>query len=62
MLDSPRDFVGAALRSLGASANSSPDSLTEHNVGRRALQGRVDALRNQVQFIGWTVFGVNWTL
>lgn len=52
MLDSPRDFVGAALRSMGVSANSSPDSLAKHNLGRRALQARVDALRSQVPLRG----------
>ena len=48
-LDSPRDFVGAAMQTLGLSANTHPDALQRAGSSRQALKQRVHALRRQVR-------------
>lgn len=48
LLDSPRDLVGAALLSLGLSANTHPGDLQRLGVPQQALRQRVLALRKQV--------------
>ena len=54
-LDSPRDFVGAALLSLGLSANTHPDQLQRLSSSRLALKQRVSALRSQVRLLTWAL-------
>lgn len=46
--DSPREFVGAALRTLGMQFNSSAAELAAAGVSEAALAAAVAALRKQV--------------
>ena len=49
-VDSPREFVGVALKTLGLGFNASAADLRAAGVGERELQSRVEQLRRQV----WT--------
>lgn len=47
-VDSPREFVGAALKTLGAGFNSRAADLADAGLSRADLAAQVDRLRQQV--------------
>lgn len=49
-LDSPRDFIGVALKTLGLPFNCSHAQLTKSTVSLQQLKSRVKHLRQQVSF------------
>lgn len=50
-MDSPREFVGAALKTLGGRFNTSAADLAAAGISESNLAGQVDRLRQQVRAI-----------